>query len=745
MKRIVFTLLLLVTASSLLQAQRVLGNSSDFPENPSGMRTGSNPDADTVKKVDIPIGYYVWHAEQRFGDILPATPDTLPHWFQNMNLTDGPSGSYNMLGNLGSPRINRLYFDRDERLTHASFIFARPYDFFLKQPGQIYYFNTKSPVTNITYDECGNKTNGEDRIQAYFAVNVNKRLGVGFDLDYLYGRGYYANQSTAHFGGTLFGSYIGRQYQLHTYYSANHLKTRENGGIENDTYITNPEAFPTSYGSSDMPTRLSKVWNRMNVNTFYLTHRYSLGIDRTVDEHGNIVKVNRKQLSGKLGNIVAKDSSAVALADTASVPTGADSTLLTPPAPPPDSTTLRTEFIPVTSFIHTLQVDQNNRRLTINGDPNDFFTDRYLPGDSSSNRTDYLRVANTLAFELHEGFNSWVKSGLRLYAMHEFERYTLPDSVVGVTWAQQHGPYTLAKQKYVRNYFTLGAQLLKQQGRIFHYNLIGELTTTGKHWGIFNVEGNLDFNIPLFKDTLRVRATGRIANEQPSFYYEHYHSQFAWWDNSGLNDVFRTRIGGELTFKRTRLRVNVETLQNYAYFAATNVPYVNSEGVSTYRHGVGVKQSSKNIQVISAILNQDFKFGIFHWDNELAYQTSSSKECLPLPAFTGYTNLYLSFRIAKVLGVEFGADLRYFTEYYAQTYSPLTGMFAVQDTEGERVKVGNYPILNVYANFHLQRCRFYLMATHLNEMFMTGRSFLVPHYPINPMTIKLGISWTFHN
>ena len=54
----------------------------------------------------------------------------------------------------------------------------------MKKPEQIFFFNTKSPVTNITYDKCGNKSTGEDRIQAYFAVNVNKRLGVGFDLDY---------------------------------------------------------------------------------------------------------------------------------------------------------------------------------------------------------------------------------------------------------------------------------------------------------------------------------------------------------------------------------------------------------------------------------------------------------------------------------------------------------------------------------------------------------------------------------
>ena len=114
-----------------------------------------------------------------------------------------------------------------------------------------------------------------------------------------------------------------------------------------------------------------------------------------------------------------------------------------------------------------------------------------------------------------------------------------------------------------------------------------------------------------------------------------------------------------------------------------------------------------------------------------------------MPAFTGYTNLYLLFRIAKVLRTEFGADLRYFTEYYAPTYSPVIGQYCLQDP-AERVKVGNYPVVNVYVNFHLKHTRFYFMASHVNRS-SGGRPFLVPHYPLNEMVIRLGLSWNFFN
>lgn len=78
-----------------------------------------------------------------------------------------------------------------------------------------------------------------------------------------------------------------------------------------------------------------------------------------------------------------------------------------------------------------------------------------------------------------------------------------------------------------------------------------------------------------------------------------------------------------------------------------------------------------SVQVFSARLNQNFKFGILHWDNEVAYQKTSNQDILPLPDLSAYSNLYIVFRIAKVLRVQLGGDVRYFTEYYAPDYAPI--------------------------------------------------------------------------
>ena len=94
--------------------------------------------------------------------------------------------------------------------------------------------------------------------------------------------------------------------------------------------------------------------------------------------------------------------------------------------------------------------------------------------------------------------------------------------------------------------------------------------------------------------------------------------------------------------------------------------------------------------------------------------------------------------------INLGGDVRYFTKYYAPDYSPLIGQFTIQDNGENNVEIGNYPIVNVYANMHLKHTRFFVMMTHVNAGD-GGRRFFVPHYPLNGMVLRFGVSWNFFN
>lgn len=740
--------IMLLSATTFVHAQNIRNSLNPYLN--GALQDGNRESGfsnDSIEHTDVPEGIYAWHIDPRFGDIASAPYDTIPHGFQNDNQTYGKKGHYNFTGNLGAPRVSRFFSEQGANMQSNPFIFKLPYDYFIKNTEDILFTNTKSPFTNLTYHSCGNKQNGEDRLKALFSVNAGKHWGMGFKADYLYGRGYYQGQSTADFDGTVFLSYRSEQYQMHAYVQHTYLKTRENGGIENDDYVKRPESFPTRYGTADMPTNLERAWNKIGGNQVYLTHKYSIGIHRFYDYKGRVVKdpdaYRASHLKKQQDSLLLKDASNDSIkSEQPRVPrlgnialNNSEKTSSTAV----DTLKLTSEFIPVTSFIHTLKIDDNTRKFISNesntADNPGYFKDFYLSGETAFDRTHHFGIENTLAVELHEGMNRWMKMGLRLYGKHELAKFDfrLPLEV-----------QINQKTRFTENYFTLGGQIIEQQNKFIRYKVLGEVRTTGTDWGEFNVEGNISLSLPIKRDSLQLLINGFVRNERPSFYYRHFYARNAWWNNSNLNKVFRARVNATLRYKDTRITASLENIQNYLYFQEKLDPFQNSDNYLSYHHSVNVAQASKNTQLFAIVLNQDFHWGIFHWDNELAYQTSTNKSVLPVPTFNIYSNLYLKFRIAKVLLTELGADVRYFTRYKAPDYSPIIGQYAVQDATYS-TNVGNYPIVNAYINFHLKRTRFYLMASHLNYSSGAGSPFLVPHYPLNRMTIHFGISWNFVN
>jgi len=191
---------------------------------------------------------------------------------------------------------------------------------------------------------------------------------------------------------------------------------------------------------------------------------------------------------------------------------------------------------------------------------------------------------------------------------------------------------------------------------------------------------------------------------------------------------------------RTTLRVAYDNIQNYTYFAQK---YNITEDYGRTGNTVSVKQASANISLLTAQLSQDFTIGLLNWETQLTYQKSTDDNVLAVPTLNIYTNLYLHFKVARVLSVDLGADLRYFSKYKAPDYSPALGQFTVQDNGENNVECGNYPFVGVYANMHLKHTRFFLMMSHVNAS--TGDYFLTPHYPTNGRVLRFGVSWNFFN
>lgn len=784
MKKNLFSVMFLWLAVVQVSAQvpRVRSNDYNSMDSNGNVATANdrrNRADSTSSHKEIPKGIYVWTVDSRFGDRKAARLDTLSHMYMNTIFTSGLRGEYNTTGNLGSPRQARVFVDRQ---VGSQFLFTDPYDYFITPVSDFHFTNTLSPFTNLTYNNCGDRTNGEDHFTAKFGVNAGKRLGVGFKFDYLYGRGYYDSQSTSHFDYTMYGSYIGDRYQAHLLMSTNHQKVTENGGITNDNYITHPESFNESFNTSEIPTMLARNWNRNDNQHIFFTQRYSVGFKHKVPMTAEEIAARKFAMASQLE---AKQRRAKAEAarkarqegedvdeedvkepatfagrpDNAKIgvrakrdsltndslegglqapnrlavngKAAADSLLAKTQEAKVDTSWLKDEYVPVTSFIHTLDFNNYRRIYEAYQTPTDYYLHRYnvaekLTGDSIYDKTTHWSLRNTFAISMLEGFNKWAKAGLKLFGTHELRHFTLPDSVAMRSWNE--------------NALSVGAQLIKAQGKTLHYNVTGELGVAGVNAGEIHVDGGIDVNFPLWKDTMTLAASGFYHHEKPSFYYRHYQGRHFWWDDDDLSMVDHFRVQGVLRYQKTRttLRVAFDEMKNYTYFATT---YTTSDA-GRLANAVEVRQAGDPISVFTAELKQDFTLGPLNWETVATVQKSTNEDALPLPLVNVYTNLYLRFKIAHVLKCDFGADVRYFTKYKAPDYVPAIGQYAVQAND-VKTEIGNYPLVNVYANFHLKHTRFFAMMSHVNAS--SGGYFFAPHYPLNGRVFRFGVSWNFFN
>ena len=733
MRRILLTYILLFVLGLLaVQAQQPFntldnrdryGNQVDPSTQPDSLDTGTDVQS-------IPPKLYMWQLSETLGNRTIVPADTLALNFQNTNLVGGMTGEYNFLGNLGSPRLSRIFFNRqDDEPT----LFMAPYSSFFVRPDQVFFTNSNVPYTNLTYYKAGNKVNGEERFKSYFSVNVNKRLAFGFNFDYLYGRGYYANQSTSHFNAGLFGSYIGERYQIQAVYNNFFMKMNENGGIANDGYITRPDTMAEGkkeYSSTTIPVKMEQTSNRNKDFYVYLTQRYRLGFKRRVlkeEAQNNSVQQRfspAAPTTSIASSIAPADSLATDSLATDSLPAnnlamGDNLSLdsLNSNHALPEDTNFVEEFVPVTSFIHTFKIERARHKYqsVSTPDENAYYNKQGVSRDS----TTAFSVKNVFGIALLEGFNRYAKAGLTGYISHKFSRYDLMNAD------------SMTVDRFTEQEIYVGGELAKRQGKTLHYSIDGEVGIMDKAMGQFRVNGNMDLNFRLWKDTVNLIIRGFVKNTLPSFYMRHYHSNLHVWDNDNMEKEFRTRVEGELNIDRwgTNLRAGVENVKNYTYLNQKAVP----------------EQNSGNIQILSATLKQNFRAGIFHLDNEVTWQKSSNETVLPLPQISVYSNLYLLTKLAKkVLTVQLGADVRYFTKYNAPAYTPSIQQFHLQP-ENDQVEIGGYPIVNVYANLHLKRTRLFAMDSHVNQGMGTRNSFLVPHYPINPNLLRIGVSWNFYD
>lgn len=378
-----------------------------------------------------------------------------------------------------------------------------------------------------------------------------------------------------------------------------------------------------------------------------------------------------------------------------------------------DST--REEFIPVTSFIHTFKIQSDAKRYRESSVDTTFYAHTYLSKTAHSDTVAYLSVRNTFAVQMDEKFNRLLQFGLTAFVENEVNRYMNLDKNDQLVY------------KWEQN-TRVGGILAKNEGRIYRYNFQGNIVIVGPRIGDFDLSGNIGGYFTLGKDSVALKAKAQIKNESASYFWDHYYSNHFQWENN-FNKQFQTYLEGSLELPKRHLKLGVQIANNLNYL------YFNSSALPA--------QASGSVQVVAFDAALDFHLGShFVLENKGVYQVSSNQNVIPLPTLALYNNLYYQTNLFSVLKVQLGVSSHFHTAYYAPAYMPATGQFYIQNA----TKIGNYPLANAYINCHLKQTRFFVEYYNVNQSFMSKQDyFSMPNYPMNPSTLKIGISVNFYN
>ncbi|HOP04809.1 MAG TPA: hypothetical protein PL017_09950, partial [Tenuifilaceae bacterium] len=212
----------------------------------------------------------------------------------------------------------------------------------------------------------------------------------------------------------------------------------------------------------------------------------------------------------------------------------------------------------------------------------------------------------------------------------------------------------------------------------------------------------------------------------PDIFLQNYFSNHYYWNNSFKKEKWFW-INGSLKSDlwRTEIGYNLMHVKNYIYFDTTALP-----------------NQAANLDVVSLYAQNTLKFWRLNFVNRIVWQSSSNREAVSLPKIIFFTSLFYEGELVKnALRAQIGLSAYYRTLFYADAYNVATGQFYNQREK----ELGNYPMVDLYANLKWKRAILYFKYEHVNQRYPHSEYFSALHYPINPRIFKFGVSWIFYD
>jgi hypothetical protein len=219
------------------------------------------------------------------------------------------------------------------------------------------------------------------------------------------------------------------------------------------------------------------------------------------------------------------------------------------------------------------------------------------------------------------------------------------------------------------------------------------------------------------------------VNKTPSLIYNSNNNFLV--VNNGMNkneNTIRLFAGYENPKQDFKLSGEYYLLNNFTYFDSF----------------FQAKQTAQLFNVLHIAAEKKFKLAKhFNWYTEVHLQQTTSNAPVNIPfiltrnriVFEGnfYTNLFLST----------GLEIKYYTNYKADNYSPFTGQFFYQNS----FTTANRPQIDAFMHFRIKSFKAYVRLENMNTL-IGGKgkyNFNAFQYAANALWFRTGIYWNFVN
>jgi hypothetical protein len=191
--------------------------------------------------------------------------------------------TYQALGNNGAAAYSLIYAPYAKAGWDAGFHAFDLYRFKLEDTK---FYKTNRPFTQLGYQLASGK---EQMIKAFHTQSPKPNWNFGLDYRLISAPGFFVTQNTNHKSYRLFTNYQGKRkrYAMYLVFMGNTIKNSENGGISNDSLLSDPDkkkrfSIPVNLGKANLyePNPFNASVTTGNIYkdfTFFLRQSYDIG------------------------------------------------------------------------------------------------------------------------------------------------------------------------------------------------------------------------------------------------------------------------------------------------------------------------------------------------------------------------------------------------------------------------------------------------------------------------------------